>query len=193
MPRRKQPFPPEADTVPGVPRSAVTRPQSGAAPKGELERSEAPTLPPPPSTGPEAAPGQSTSLPEPSTRPEAERNESTLPSPRDPRAGREPRRPTPRSRAAARTRRANDSTVPPPRNPRTPHEPRVPAPSPVPRDLANDPAESNTSKKMPGSDVREVTARRRAPAAATVDEVTADLSKDPRRERNGDEDSEDSE
>jgi hypothetical protein len=41
---------------------------------------------------------------------------------------------------------------------------------------------------VPGSDAREVAARRRANSAATIDEVTADLSKDPRREQNGGED-----
>jgi hypothetical protein len=69
----------------------------------------------------------------------------------------------------------------------------VPAAPVAPRGLANDRAASAGSKKLPGSDVREVSARRRATGAATVDEVTADLSKDPRRERNGDEDSEEPE
>jgi hypothetical protein len=98
MPRKK-PFLPEPDTEPDLRRSKVARPESGPAPKGTRERSEAPTEPPPPS----------------------------------------------KSSAAKPARVA----------------PRVAPSGPKPA--------------------------RHSSGAATVDEVTADLSKDPRSERDGDE------
>jgi hypothetical protein len=98
---RKERFPTtEPDTVPRTQRSKTATRQSGPAPKGARERSEAPTLPPPPSEPP----------------------------------------PTERQKRAA-TRR---------------------------------------TEALRASNVR---SKRPTIPAATVDEVTADLSRDPRRER----------
>jgi hypothetical protein len=49
---RKERFPTEPDTVPKTPRAKTAARQSGPAPKSARERSEAPTLPPPPSERP---------------------------------------------------------------------------------------------------------------------------------------------
>lgn len=171
---RKQPFPPEADTVPGIRRSPVARPQSGPAPKGDLDRSEAPTLPPPPSGDPGDEPKKS----------DAARSADRRPA--DPRRAREPRTPTPQTRPATRAAREKTSTLPPSPSPQPTRERKTPVPAAPARGAAREAtAPSRPAKKAPGSDVREVATRRRAPSAATIDEVTADLSKDPRREHGG--------
>ncbi len=107
---RKERYPPEPETKRDHKRPASTARQSGAAPKSDRERAEAPTEPPP--------------------------------------AGHNLQR-----------------------------SPLVPRSPPVPRRSSEvRPAEATTRR---GS--------RRPSAAATVDEVVADMSKDPRRERDGDE------
>jgi hypothetical protein len=63
--------------------------------------------------------------------------------------------------------RAEADTIPPPSEP------------PPPTKRSGPPA-MKTQRRPRGSDVRDVEG---GPAAATVDEVTADLSKDPRREK----------